>query len=62
MDTNCSAETLVPGAAAAAREGKSSVALRPRRFRLSKVKLMQLVSVAVLLGLWKIDQPRDRAA
>jgi len=53
-ETNYRAETLAPTVAVTREEGKLSTALRPRRFRLSKVRLMQIVSIVVLLGLWKI--------
>lgn len=53
-ETNNSAETLAPAVVVTRKEGKLSTVLRPRRFRLSKVRLMQIVSIVVLLGLWKI--------
>ena len=53
-ETNNSAETLAPAVVVTREEGKLSTGLRPQRFRLSKVRLMQIVSIVVLLGLWKI--------
>ena len=52
-ETNNRAETLAP-TVTVTREGRRSPAvLRPQRFWLSRVRLMQIVSVVVLLSLWK---------
>jgi len=53
-ETNNSAETLAHAVGVTREEGKGLPVLQPRRFRLSKVRLIQIVSIVVLLGLWKI--------
>ncbi|MFB3886221.1 MAG: ABC transporter permease [Thermodesulfobacteriota bacterium] len=53
-EINNSTETLARGLGGARKEERLSAILRPRWFRLSKVRLIQLISVAVLLGLWKM--------
>ncbi len=56
VKSNYSAETLAPTVAVpkGKEDGRLSAVLRPWRFRLSRVRLMQIISVMVLLGLWKI--------
>lgn len=54
VKNNYSAETLAPTVTVTRGDRKLSTVLRPRRFWLSRVRLMQIVSVVVLLGLWKI--------
>ena len=53
-ETNNSAETLAPAVVVTREDRRSPAVLRPQRFWLSRVRLMQIVSVVVLLGLWKI--------
>lgn len=53
VKTNYRAETLAPPVAVTREDGKSPAVLQPRRVRLSRVRLMQILSVLVLLGLWK---------
>jgi ABC-type nitrate/sulfonate/bicarbonate transport system permease component len=52
-ETNNRAETLASTVAVTREDRRSPAVLRPQRFWLSRVRLMQIVSVVVLLGLWK---------
>ncbi len=52
-ETNNRAETLAPTVTVTREDRRSPAVLRPQRFWLSRVRLMQIVSVVVLLSLWK---------